>query len=119
VKVWEAAILIIGGLWLVGRMARASASSPLNKVSTVSAVGTVGPQGNTVATNEAGTSYLIAGEPLTPAGPPILPPIMIGSDPVTSLPVRAPVVPRPVGIYQGGRPVATPIKATPGRFTAL
>jgi hypothetical protein len=116
VKFWEAAILIVGGVWLVGRMARASSSSPLNKiVPSVSALGTVGPAGNTVATNQAGTSSLIAGEPLTPAGPSIMPPLTIGTEPVSALPIRTPVVPRQIGIVKASsssfRPVATPVQA--------
>jgi len=112
---WEGAILIVGGLWLVGRMSRNSTTSPLNKVvASVSAIGTVGPTGNTASTNQAGNTSLIAGEPLTPAGPPITINTLIGSSPVTLAPVVSPYLPRQVGV----KPIAAPVKA-PQRFTAL
>lgn len=94
---WEGAILVIGGIWLVGRMSRASKSSPLNSVSvSASALGTVGPQGNTVATNTDGSSSLIAGEPLTPSAPQIPVNKTVSVNPVTSAPIRSPVLANPV-----------------------
>jgi hypothetical protein len=64
---WEGAILVVGGLWLVGRMSRASASMP--PVLSKAAAGTVTPTGNTTATNTDGSSVLVAGEPLSGSAP--------------------------------------------------
>lgn len=92
---WEVAILAVGGVWLVGRMSRASASSPLNmSLASKAAVGTVGPKGNTVATNTDGSSTLVAGEPLTPPGPSIMPPIRHAYNPVVEAPFRTPLTVR-------------------------
>jgi hypothetical protein len=115
---WEGAVLIVGGLWLVGRMSRASATSPINKVPvTASSIGTVGPQGNTVSTSTDGSTALIAGEPLTPMAPPLIIARTISPAPIATVPFQSPII---------SRPVATPIKAVPGigttparRFTAL
>lgn len=89
---WEGAVLALGGLWLVGRMSRASASSPLNRPPvSQAALGTVGPAGNTVATNTDGSDTLVAGEPLTPQGPTLNVPRVLSSNPVHALPFRTPI----------------------------
>lgn len=71
-ELWEGAILAIGGIWLVGTLARRSANSPINKVATsISAVGTTSSAGNTISTNTDGSHSLIAGEPLSGGAPPL------------------------------------------------
>jgi hypothetical protein len=90
---WEGAVLIVGGLWLVGRMSRASATHPLNaKPASISALGTVGPQGNTVATNTDGSTSLIAGEPLTPMAPPLSIAKQVNVNAPSTPVVRSPIV---------------------------
>lgn len=69
---WEGAILALGGIWLVGHMARKSANSPINNIaSSISAVGAVSSAGNTISTNTDGSSSLVAGEPLSGGAPTI------------------------------------------------
>jgi hypothetical protein len=85
---WEGAVLVVGGIWLVGHMSAKSAvgqSASIVKKPTVQV-------GNTTLTNTAGTSSLVAGEPLTPAGPLVGRSTTVVSTPVTSAPVHAPVV---------------------------
>ena len=65
---WEGAILVVGGLWLVGRMSRSSTAKP---VLSQAAAGTVTATGNTTATNTDGSSVLVAGEPLSGIAPPL------------------------------------------------
>jgi hypothetical protein len=69
---WEAAVLTIGGLWLVGRMSRshhqpiatATAATAASMGLSRSAAGTTTSEGNTTSTNLDGSAYLVAGEPL-------------------------------------------------------
>lgn len=69
-KFREGAILLVGGVWLVGHMARKSASSPINSApKSISAAGTTTSAGNTIATNTDGSSSLVAGETLGPRAP--------------------------------------------------
>lgn len=81
-KFWEGAIIVIGGIWLIGRISRTDPNHPLN---TVKGLGlpspSVGPGGATVGTNTDGSSSLTAGETLAPA-----PPIGSGAVPVNSTP---------------------------------
>ncbi len=95
---WEGAILVVGGVWLVGRMARASSTHPLNTIpKSMSALGTVGPKGNTVATNTDGSTNLIPGEPLTPQAPVLQISRKINLNPVGAPVVRTPIVGSPIG----------------------
>jgi len=92
---WEGAILVVGGVWLVGHMSRRSAAHPLNQNQpTYSAVPTLAQ-----STNTAGTSSLVAGESLTqPTGSQL-----VKSGPV-SLPASGTPVARP--IYKAGQYMA-------------
>lgn len=115
-EIWEAAVLIVGGVWLVGRMARNSPTSPLNQIApSVSAVGTVGPQGNTTATNTDGSSSLIAGEPLTPSAPPLFVPRTVSVNAPGTAIARSPIVPGG-GLHNNLMPVTA---QAPSKFIDL
>jgi hypothetical protein len=107
VEFWEGAILVIGGVWLVGTMARKSATSPINKATTsIVAAGTVTSAGNTIATNTDGSTSLIAGEQLGPSAPSIL----VNKTVSVNAP-STPVVNPPIA-------VASPLRSILGRSSA-
>jgi hypothetical protein len=132
---WEGAILVVGGIYLVGRMSRRTNPITLPIIGTSipgtgaqAATGSVGFLGNTVSTNTDGSSALIAGEPLTPAAGPIAPVIQAPHNvlPITSLPVRTPVAsaPSPASIAPVthgtvARPVIVSRPQVGGRVIAL
>lgn len=95
---WEGAILVVGGIWLVGRMSRQSASHPANVAAPYMVSPSNDPSGGldpTLATNTAGDSSITVGEPI--------------GQPTTPLrPTRTPVTPRPCTTCYGNfpRPVA-------------
>lgn len=121
---WEAAVLTLGGLYLIGRMSRSSPTHPLNLGAPVvfesgaagassGRAGTTTPLGNTIATNTDGSTALIAGEPLTPAAGPFAPVVFVPhlSNPVTQLPRLTPVASSsPVPVSQT---VTVPTAAAP------
>ena len=82
---WEGAVLLVGGVWLVGHMSRRSASHPINSVATAIQASRY-TSNLTNSTNMAGSTSLIAGESLTPQGPKL---------PTSSQPIVAPVTRRP------------------------
>lgn len=94
---WEGAVLIVGGVWLVGKMTKrpvfGAAPSITSKV--------VATPGLTTLTNTAGTPHLVAGEPLTPAGPMIPSHAVTVSTPVGSAPIKAPITPHYVPTVGG------------------
>lgn len=68
---WEGALLVVGGVWLIGHMSRRSHHHPVNSVSAY--INQVPEQNLTNMTNEAGGgTSLTYGEPLLPAQPPLL-----------------------------------------------
>jgi len=90
---WEGAVIVVGGLWLIGRMSRQSAAHPLNAMPNPTQ--TTG-QFQTYNSSRAGTT-IIAGENIgisAPALPsaPVNPAAMVVSRP--SAPIRA-YVPTP------------------------
>jgi hypothetical protein len=102
-ELWEGVILVAGGLWLVGRMSRNSKTHPVSKAmaasaGTASGVGTVGPQGNTVATNTDGSTSLIAGEPLTPIANPIAVPKQVNVNKIATPIVKSPLIGKSGGV---------------------
>jgi hypothetical protein len=105
---WEGAILLVGGIWLVGQLDKRKTTV----IATVSSVGTVGPQGNTIATNTDGSTALVAGEPLTPgaASVPILTNTGLTRNPVASYPSRSPVTSKTTAASVGARNTLMPAK---------
>lgn len=79
---WEGAVLVVGGIWLVGHMSRRSASHPINQVQPTysSTVPTLAQ-----TTNTAGTPSLVSGETLVQPAP--TPPVKI--NPVVLPPARS------------------------------
>jgi hypothetical protein len=62
VQFWEGAILLVGGIWLVGRMHRIQVQSlPVSMAVSTPARRVPGP---TSATNTDGSGYLVSGETL-------------------------------------------------------
>lgn len=67
---WEGAVLVVGGLWLVGKISRQH-GSVAHVMPTSLNPSLLGGAGNTVGTNEAGETSLVAGETLQ-AAPPLM-----------------------------------------------
>lgn len=65
---WEGAIVIVGGIWLIGRVSRHSPTHPVNSVPLSLNGGTARGLNPTTATNMDGSDTLIAGEPFNPGG---------------------------------------------------
>jgi hypothetical protein len=100
---WEGAILVVGGIYLVTVVAKKRPGAPVSPNANLTNLSGRGQSGNTVATNTAGTPFLVAGEDL--AGPTsALPTTTV---PVASGPTRPPVSAPVFGTSQGSpRPVA-------------
>jgi hypothetical protein len=66
---WEGAILVVGGIWLIGKLSRQSPNHPVNAIPlSVSASGnSLNP---TLSTNTDGSSSLVVGEPFGPGATP-------------------------------------------------
>lgn len=102
---WEGALLVVGGIWLIGRVSRNSANHPINSVANAVAVSKT-QQNLTTMTNTSGSIAVVAGEPLTggPEPMPVAVPkfnILAAQRPVTAQPVISSLtangfVPRPV-----------------------
>jgi hypothetical protein len=89
---WEGAILVVGGIWLVGRVSRNSPHHPV----TASAIALNLPQsaGNTIGTQQDGSGALVWGESLAP--------------PVAPLPAHVNIATvSPVGQHVAAAPIAT------------
>lgn len=71
---WEGAILVVGGIWLVGRMSRQTAAHPLNATAVTDLVTPSNVPNLTNITNTAGEPVVVWGEPLDPAPVPVLKP---------------------------------------------
>ena len=69
VELWEGALLIVGGVWLVGKVSRNSPNHPVN--ATQVALAPSQPAGNTIGTQTDGSNNLVWGEPLAPPTPPL------------------------------------------------
>lgn len=96
---WEGALLVVGGIWLIGRISRNSPNHPVNSVA--SAIALSGTQQNlTNMTNTSGSVAVVAGEPLTGGNEPLQ--ISNIRRPITAI-QRAPVA----------APVSTVVKANP------
>jgi hypothetical protein len=86
VEFWEGAVLIVGGLFLVDRVTRKPAAvAPSNANLAINTAGL------TRLTNTAGTSSLIAGEPLAAPTPSVSTSAVPVHVPVTARPIRAPL----------------------------
>lgn len=110
----EGAILVIGGIWLVGRMSRQSATHPAN----AAAASPVSIEPNlTTRTNLAGgTAGLVTGEPLTTATP--APVLVSGAPPpavTTNVSRPAPISNRVRVItgLPGQTPLPQPVSSSP------
>lgn len=68
-ELWEGALLIVGGVWLVGKVSRNSPNHPVN--ATQVALSPNQPAGNTIGTQTDGSNNLVWGEPLAPPTPPL------------------------------------------------
>ena len=102
---WEGAILVVGGVWLIGRISRQSPNHPVNSVAQAVAVSQT-QQNLTTMTNTSGSVAVVAGEPLTGGSEPI--PVAITkrniiavqrpvtAQPVTSTLTRSGFVPQPI-----------------------
>ena len=94
-KFWEGAILVVGGIWLVGRMSRNSAMHPANRALSYSQTPPLTKQ-----TNVAQAPFVIAGESLTPPisipGPVKQPMPVIQSNVMPVSNVRLPTAPAPI-----------------------
>lgn len=97
-ELWEGAILVVGGIWLVGHMA--SKNAAVQATAAAAATGVSNQSNLTNITNTAGGDPTIAGEPLTPSNPPLLggPPIAVTMPPTGVAQVSSPAAPlaRPV-----------------------
>lgn len=111
---WEGAVLVVGGLWLIGKVARQAPNQLVSHVMPTSLnTSLLGGAGNTVGTNHAGDSSLVSGETLQDAPP--LPPqsrgVMVISTQTPSrptspvVPMRTPFTPAPMyPVRAGGLP---------------
>lgn len=72
-KFWEGAILVVGGIWLIGRLSRRLPTHPTNAIGSVSSsdssISNMNSAGPTVGTNTDGSSSLVGGETLQAAPP--------------------------------------------------
>ena len=104
-ELWEGAILIVGGLALVGYMGRKQAAMQSAGVANLAAATTVDNSGLsntsnlTNVTNTAGGNPTVWGETLAPPPPQIVP-----STTVLKAPVRMPIA-RPVMVNQNTVPI--------------
>jgi hypothetical protein len=77
-ELWEGAILVVGGIALVGYMSKKNLAMRQTGVAAINAATTVTPAGTsnesnlTTITNQAGGYPAILGESLTPPTPPLL-----------------------------------------------
>jgi hypothetical protein len=88
-ELWEGAILVVGGIWLVGYMAsknaavQATAAAPVaGAASAASPAGVSNTSNLTTITNTAGGTPTVMGEPLEGPQPPLLgsgPPRFLGT----------------------------------------
>jgi hypothetical protein len=128
-ELWEGAVLIVGGVWLVGYMSRRNGVG-LNTVgapsTTVNSSGTSNPSNLTTITNQAGGDPTTWGEPLLPAQPqPLTGKICPawgcgGPGSVASTPAVRGIPARPVGIQSGilggtVTPYRAPVRGTMAR----
>jgi hypothetical protein len=68
-ELWEGAILVVGGLYLVTVMARRQPGVAVSPNANLANLSGRGQSGLTTATNTAGTDYLVAGEQLAAPTP--------------------------------------------------
>lgn len=96
-KFWEGAIIVVGGIWLIGRLSRSSASHPVNLAASgagaAASPSPLLPGGATVETNTDGSNSLVAGETLLPAPPLVGTGITRGT--ISTQPVNQPVMSTP------------------------
>jgi hypothetical protein len=107
-ELWEGAILVVGGVILVGYMSQKNQAAVLGAQAAAAAATTVAPGGTsnesnlTTITNTAGGQPTVYGEPLSPPQAPIIPGGVVG--PATTglgaRPPRANPV-RPVAGFRG------------------
>jgi len=102
VELWEAGILIVGGIWLVGHMAQRNAPVT-GSATTVDSSGLSNQSNLTNITNQAGGTPTVYGEPLEPAQAPLLPAqnvyrVPLQLPPVARAPVAAPIA-RPIDVH--------------------
>ena len=71
---WEGAILVVGGIWLIGKVSRKSPNHPVT--ASMVAANPTQPAGNTVGVNTDGSNNLVSGEPLAPPVPALAQPQM-------------------------------------------
>jgi hypothetical protein len=108
-ELFEAAILVVGGIWLVGHMSRKQAA-----VAAAPALGTTNRSNLTTITNTAGGYPTVYGESLEPPQPAIpvsrvaaMPPSLAPS--VPTAPFRVPLAPvAPVAPVRTVYPAVTP-----------
>jgi hypothetical protein len=89
-ELWEGAILIVGGIWLVGYMS--TRNQQLAAATAAATAGTSNVSNLTTVTNQAGGTPAVAGESLTPPQPPPLP-VNNGSNVIIGTKPIAPVSP--------------------------
>lgn len=101
---WEGALVVVGGIWLIGRMSRRP-QGPVYTAAPMMVSPSNDPSGGlnpTLATNTAGDSSLTVGEPLGQPATPLRP----TRTPVSTRPCSTCYgnFPRPVAIGGGGNP---------------
>jgi hypothetical protein len=89
-ELWEAAILVVGGIWLIGKVSRNSPNHPVT--ASMVAANPTQPAGNTVGINTDGSNNLVWGEPLAPPVAPLAQP-NVGLRTITSPAAHAYVAP--------------------------
>jgi hypothetical protein len=125
-ELWEGAILVVGGIFLVGYMSRKNALAAQSGAGSLSLATTVTPAGTSNAsnltnlTNTAGGYPTIMGEPLEPPQPPISPvktsfPIF-SQMPANPAPVKGTVATSPIR-YNAPISERIPVNTIPGGFS--